>query len=150
GVAMALAGRGVDVGICYRTSGTAAADTVAALQTLGIRALAVQADVSRAEEAQAFVDRCRAELGPAEILVHGARPYRRGDVLDETPGGWREMLAGNLDSLFYCARLVAPAMIAARKGRIVAFGMANADRLAAFPGVAAHYVAKVGVLALVR
>jgi 3-oxoacyl-[acyl-carrier protein] reductase len=28
--------------------------------------------------------------------------------------------------------------------------MANADRAGAFPGVAAHYIAKVGVIALVR
>src|SRR5215475_3734868 len=110
---MELAGRGVDIGICYRTSAAAASETVAALQALGVRALAIQADASRAEEAQLFVERCRAELGPAEILVHGAGPYHRGDVLDETPEGWREMLGGNLDSLFYCARLAAPAMIAA-------------------------------------
>src|SRR5215470_6331044 len=150
GVAMELAGRGVDIAICYRTSATEAEATVAALQALGVRALAMQADVSRADTARAFVERATAELGPAEILVHAAGPYHRGDVLDETPAGWREMLAGNLDSFFYCARLAAPAMIAAKKGRIVAFGMANADRAAAFPGVAAHFIAKVGVLALVR
>lgn len=150
GVAMELAGRGIDVAICYRTSAAVANETVAALQALGVRSLCMQADVSRAEEAQAFVERSARELGPAEILVHAAGPYRRGDVLDETPAGWRDMLAGNLDSLFYCARLAAPAMVAARKGRIVAFGMANADRAGAFPGVAAHYVAKVGVLTLIR
>jgi 3-oxoacyl-[acyl-carrier protein] reductase len=150
GVAIELAGRGVDIAICYRSSAAAAAETVSALQALGVRALAIQADVSRAEESQAFVERSTAELGPAEILVHGAGPYHRKDVLEETPEGWRAMLAGNLDSLFYCARLAAPAMIAAKQGRIIAYGMANADRAGAFPGVAAHYVAKVGVLTLVR
>jgi 3-oxoacyl-[acyl-carrier protein] reductase len=150
GVALELAGRGVDVALCYRTSAAAAEGTVAALKTLGVRALAMQADVSLPDGAQAFVEGAAAELGPATILVHGAGPYKRGDVLDETPQGWRDMLAGNLDSLFYCARLAAPAMIAAGRGRIVAYGMANADRAAAYPGVAAHYVAKVGVLTLIR
>jgi 3-oxoacyl-[acyl-carrier protein] reductase len=138
------------VALCYRTSSEAAAETVAVLQALGVRALAVQADVSLTDGAQAFVDRATVELGPATLLVHGAGPYRRGDVLEETPQGWRDMLGGNLDSLFYCARLAAPAMIAAGRGRIVAYGMANADRAAAFPGVAAHYIAKVGVLTLIR
>jgi len=150
GVALALAGRGIDVALCYRTSEGPAEETANALRALGVRALTVQGDVSQPEAAKAFVERAAAELGPATLLVHAAGPYRRGDVLAETPEGWRAMLSGNLDSFFYCARLAAPAMIAARRGRIVAYGMANADRAAAFPGVAAHYVAKVGVLALVR
>jgi 3-oxoacyl-[acyl-carrier protein] reductase len=150
GVALELARRGCDVALCYRSSAQTAAATVADLQALGARALAVQADVGVAEQAAALQARVEAELGPPVILVHAAGPYHRAALADETPEGWRAMLAGNLDSLFYCARLVAPAMIARGWGRIVAYGMANADRATAFPSVAAHYVAKVGVLALVR
>ncbi len=150
GVALELARGGCDVALCYRTSAATAADTVSALQALGVRALAVPADVGIADQAAALFARVGAELGAPDILVHAAGPYRRTALGDETPDGWRAMLAGNLDSLFYCARLAAPAMIARRWGRIVAYGMANADRAAAYPGVAAHYVAKVGVLALVR
>jgi 3-oxoacyl-[acyl-carrier protein] reductase len=71
-------------------------------------------------------------------------------VLAETPEGWREMLAGNLDSFFHCARLCAPAMIERQWGRIVAYSMANADRMVGMPAMAAHFTAKVGVLSLVR
>jgi len=60
------------------------------------------------------------------------------------------MFANNLDSLFHLARLVAPGMIERRCGRIVAFAMANADRLMAQTQITAHYLAKVGVLGLVR
>jgi 3-oxoacyl-[acyl-carrier protein] reductase len=60
------------------------------------------------------------------------------------------MFANNLDSFFYMARLVAPGMIERSWGRIIAFSMANADRLAAQPQVTAHYLAKAGVLGLVR
>jgi 3-oxoacyl-[acyl-carrier protein] reductase len=41
-------------------------------------------------------------------------------------------------------------MMERRWGRILAFSMANADRLLAQPQVTAHYLAKVGVLGLVR
>jgi len=70
--------------------------------------------------------------------------------MSETPEGWREMFASNLDCLFYLARAVAPGMIAGGGGRIVAFSMANADRILAQPNLTAHYLAKVGVLGLVR
>ena len=60
------------------------------------------------------------------------------------------MFANNLDCLFYLARAVAPKMIEGGGGRIVAFSMANADRILAQPQLTAHYLAKVGVLGLVR
>ncbi len=60
------------------------------------------------------------------------------------------MFANNLDSFFYLARLVAPVMVKQQGGRIVAFSMANADRLVAQTQLTAHYLAKVGVLGLVR
>jgi 3-oxoacyl-[acyl-carrier protein] reductase len=60
------------------------------------------------------------------------------------------MIDANLTSFFLVARLVGPKMAARGHGRILAFSMANADRLSAQPGVTAHYIAKVGVLVLVR
>jgi 3-oxoacyl-[acyl-carrier protein] reductase len=60
------------------------------------------------------------------------------------------MFANNLDSFFYCARLAAPGMIEKKWGRIIAFSMANAEKASAQVGVAAHYIAKLGVLALAR
>jgi 3-oxoacyl-[acyl-carrier protein] reductase len=150
GVALRLAERGWDIALCYRTSREAADATVAELAARGVRALAAAADVSDPVAAAAFFDQAQRELGPPDALVHAAGPYHRTPVLDETPEGWREMLGGNLDSFFYCARAAAAAMIPRRRGRIVAYGMANADRAEAFPSVAAHYVAKVGVVALAR
>src|SRR5262249_8165136 len=134
--------------ICYRTSAAAAGEVVAAIGER--RALAVAADVSDPAQAERLVGRVRDAFGDPDILVHAAGPYHRVDILAETPSGWREMIAGNLDSLYYCARLVAPAMIARGWGRMVAFSMAASDRIGAQPGVASHYIAKVGVLALAR
>jgi 3-oxoacyl-[acyl-carrier protein] reductase len=150
GVALHLAASGWDVAICYRTSATEAELTRRDLEALGARAVAVRADVSDPERAADLFGQVQAGLGPADALVHAAGPYHRAALLEETPAGWREMMAGNLDSFFYCARLAAPSMVARGWGRIVGYGMANADRAQAFPSVAAHYISKVGLLALVR
>jgi 3-oxoacyl-[acyl-carrier protein] reductase len=149
-VALDLAGSGWAVAICYRTSAEAAEKTCREIERHGVPALAVQADVSRPLECQLLVRRVLDWQGRLDALVHGAGPYHRVDVFQETPEGWRDMFANNLDSLFYMAQAVAPAMIEARWGRIVAFSMANADRLIAQPMVTAHYLAKAGVLGLVR
>ena len=149
-VALDLAAGGWAVALCYRTSAEAAEETRREVEQRGVPALVVQADVSRPIECQLLVRRVLDWQGRLDALVHGAGPYHRVDLLQETPEGWRDMFANNLDSLFYMAQAVAPAMIEARWGRIVAFSMANADRLLAQPMVTAHYLAKVGVLGLVR
>jgi 3-oxoacyl-[acyl-carrier protein] reductase len=149
-IALDLAQRGHDVAVCYRTSAADGASLVDEVNERGRRALAVQADVSDPKQVDALFATVEKELEAPDILVHAAGPYHRVDVLRETPEGWRDMLGSNLDSFFYCARAAAPAMIARKSGRILAFSMANADKAMANPGVTAHYVAKVGVLVLAR
>jgi len=149
-IGLALAERGWDVALCYRTSEAAAAEVCTAVERAGGRALGLARDVSDPAQVTDLVAQVSARLGPVDALIHAAGPYHRVDLLAETEEGWRAMFASNLDSLFYCARAVAPAMIERRWGRIIAFGMANADRLQAQPQITAHYLAKAGVLGLVR
>jgi 3-oxoacyl-[acyl-carrier protein] reductase len=149
-IGLRLGERGWAVALCYRKSRSDAEATVHAIEERGGKALAIQADVSRPEVCEVLVERVLEWQGSIDALIHCAGPYHRLNLLDETPAGWREMFAGNLDSLFFLARLVAPVMIRQQGGRIVAFSMANADRLMAQTQLTAHYLAKVGVLGLVR
>jgi 3-oxoacyl-[acyl-carrier protein] reductase len=84
------------------------------------------------------------------VLVNGAGPYVREPLLETSVASWREMFASNLDPVFYMSRLVAAPMKKQGWGRIVSFSMANADQMIGQPQLAAHYIAKVGVLILTR
>jgi 3-oxoacyl-[acyl-carrier protein] reductase len=149
-IGLDLARAGWAVAFCYRTSAAAAEETRRAIEAAGARALAVQADVSDPELAEALVRRVESAWGRVDALVNCAGDYHRVELLEETPSGWREMFDGNLHPVFYLSRAVAPGMIARRWGRILAFAMVNADRLAAQPHITAHYIAKAGILVLVR
>jgi 3-oxoacyl-[acyl-carrier protein] reductase len=149
-IGLRLGERGWAVALCYRKSRSEAETTAQAIEEKGGQALAIHADVSTPEVCESLVDHVLERWGRIDAFIHCAGPYHRLDLLAETPAGWREMFAGNLDSLFYLARLVAPVMIRQQSGRIVAFSMANADRLMAQTQLTAHYLAKVGVLGLVR
>jgi 3-oxoacyl-[acyl-carrier protein] reductase len=138
------------IALCYRKSRVEAEATAVAIEEKGGRALAVHADVSTPEVCAALVQKVLDWQGRIDALIHCAGPYHRVDLLEETPVGWREMFSNNLDSFFYLASLVAPVMVKQQNGRIVAFSMANADRLMAQTQLTAHYLAKVGVLGLVR
>jgi 3-oxoacyl-[acyl-carrier protein] reductase len=108
------------------------------------------ADVSDSAACDRLVDTVHQRWGRIDALINAAGPYHRVNILDETPEGWREMFANNLDPVFYLSRLVIPGMIERRWGRIVNFGLATADKLTAQPGITAHYIAKSGVLMLTR
>ena len=121
-----LAQRGWSVAIAYRTSRDAAEEAVGQIEAAGGKGLALAADVSRPDECERLVKGVVAWQGQVDALVNCAGPFHRVDFFSETPEGWREMFASNLDSLFFLSRLVAQ------------------------PQLTAHYLAKVGVLGLVR
>ena len=137
-VAADLLAQGLAVTIAGRRSRSPA------LEAAGARWQAV--DAADPAQARALIAACQ----PIDVLVIAAGPYHRTPLLDETDAGWREMFAGNLDSVFYLTQAALPGMKARGYGRILTFSMANADKLQANPMVTAHYIAKIGVLVLTR
>src|ERR1700736_1956360 len=116
-----LAQRGWSVAVAYRTSRDAAEETAAQIEAAGGKGLAVAADVSVPAECERLVKNVVDWQGGGGALVNFVGPFHRVDLFSETPEGWREMFANNLDCLFYLARLVAPGMIDRQWGRIIAF-----------------------------
>jgi 3-oxoacyl-[acyl-carrier protein] reductase len=149
-VALDLARTGWAVAVGYRASEAAAEEVRAAIEAAGARALAVRGDVSDPDAARALVREVEAAWGRIDALVQCAGPFHRVPLLEETPAGWRAMLEGNLDPLFHLGQAVAPGMMRRRYGRIVAFGLASAERLGAQPNLTAYAIAKAGVVGLVR
>ena len=149
-IGLDLAEQGWSIAFCYRTSADAAKATAEALRAKGALVLQGPYDVSDPAACEAFVSRVLGEWGRVDALVNGAGPYVREPLLETSVESWREMFASNLDSVFYMSRLVARPMQEQKSGRIVSFSMANADQMIGQPHLAAHYIAKVGVLILTR
>jgi 3-oxoacyl-[acyl-carrier protein] reductase len=149
-ITLDLASRGWFVAICYRTSVRQATEVIDAIEREGAKGLAFQADVSSPEAATGLVRQVHQEWGRIDALINGAGPYHRVSLLQETNDGWHSMFDNNLHPVFYLTRAVIPVMKAQKWGRIVCFSMANAEQLIAQPQLTAHYIAKVGLLALSR
>lgn len=149
-VTLDLASRGWSVAICYRTSAPEAAAVMDAVKQAGAKGLAFQADVSNFEAATGLVQEVHKTWGRVDALINGAGPYHRVSLLQETHEGWHSMFDNNLHPVFYLTRAVVPFMKEQKWGRIVCFSMANAAQLIAQPQLTAHYITKVGLLALSR
>ena len=149
-VALDLAAHDWAVAVCYRKSVTEADELVQAVQAKSGRALAVQSDVSQSKAAEELVQRVHQQWGRIDALVNSAGPYHRVSLLQETVEGWHSMFDNNLHPVFYLSRAVIPIMQERKWGRIVSFSMANVEQLIAQPQLTAHYISKVGLLALSR
>jgi 3-oxoacyl-[acyl-carrier protein] reductase len=149
-IALDLATTGWDVAICYRTSAKAASEVIDQVKRSGASGLASECDVSNADAAVRLVQRVQQEFGRIDALINGAGPYHRVSLLNETNEGWHSMFDNNLHPVFYLTQAVIPIMKQQKWGRIVSFSMANAEQLIAQPQLTAHYITKVGLLALSR
>ena len=76
---------------------------------------AVQADVSKPDEARALVE----EAGDIDILVNNAGLTRDGLLARMSDEDWREVIDTNLGSVYYTCRAVARGMMKRRSGSIV-------------------------------
>ncbi len=148
--AVALARAGCSVAVNFRTSGEEAAEAVVQCLREGVRAQAFAADVTLPEEVERLWVEVTAALGAPTVLVNNVGTFLARSLGETGPAEWRQIVASNLDSAFYCARAVLPAMRAAGFGRIVNLASAPAERLAAAPGEGAYTAAKVALLSLTR
>ena len=90
--------------------------------------LGVVCDVGKESQVNAAVETVRANLGAPEVLIHNAVGGWFGNFLDIDPAILNENFQINTMGLLYLARSLAPAMIEAGKGAIVATGNTSAIR----------------------
>jgi 3-oxoacyl-[acyl-carrier protein] reductase len=149
-LSLELAGQGWKLAVCYRKSHDDAAALDSELRARGAHALLVRSDVSKPETAESLVRQAESEYGRIDALIHCIGSYRRIPLMEESIEGWHDMFDHNLHSFFYLSRLAAAGMMQRRWGRIVSFSIVNADQQIGQPFITAHYIAKMGVLALTR
>ena len=148
-VAEALAGKGCSLIITYRGSRLSAEETVLNAQQQGVRAVAVQADLTVEKDILSLFQEVERRFGGLDILINMASLYKK--ILPEAHDltVWQENLAANLQNAYLLSLKAAPLMRKQGRGRIINFS----DWLAAsgrprYKQYVPYYVAKRGVLGL--
>jgi NAD(P)-dependent dehydrogenase (short-subunit alcohol dehydrogenase family) len=121
------------------------------IQDTGRKAIAIEADVTRKEDAERLAEAAISEFGHIDILVNNAGKSYCGDrtlweIDDEE---WYHVVDVNLNGVYRCCRAVIPAMLDAKAGgRIV-----NLSSAAGRTGIAnygAYCATKFGVVGLTQ
>jgi 3-oxoacyl-[acyl-carrier protein] reductase len=149
-IALAFGQAGADVVVNYHTDGVAAAEVTAALEKLGRRSLAVQADVGIAGDVGRLVDAALARFGRVDILVNNAGIMERGLFADVPVDRYARMLTTNVTGTMLCTRAALPGMIERRYGRIVNLSSQLARAGVGTGGFAAYAATKGAVEAFTR
>ena len=97
-------------------AGQTAADEVSAA---GGQALFAAADVGRADDCRAAVDRVSAAFGPVDVLVNNAGVGHVGTVLTTTEQDLDRLLSVNVKGVMFMTQAVLPSMVERRTGSIV-------------------------------
>lgn len=117
-IAFRLAAEGAMVAVADIQTAAANA-TAEEIRAAGGRALAVELDVTRLDQALAAADRVERELGPIDILINNAGWDRVEPFLDSTPETWDRIIAINYRGVLNCCKAIAPRMQARKAGKIV-------------------------------
>ena len=94
-------------------------ETVARVQQLGRKAMAVSVNVGDWDQVKGMIDRVQKDWERIDILVNNAGITRDGLLLRMKEEDWQSVLQVNLTGTFFCVKAVLPTMSRQRSGRIV-------------------------------
>jgi NAD(P)-dependent dehydrogenase (short-subunit alcohol dehydrogenase family) len=106
-MALYLAGRGYDVAVHYSTSKDGAQDTVRACKALGVKAVAIEADLLHEAAVADLIPRANAAIGGLNVLVNNASIFEYDNVETATPDSWDRHIGSNLRAPFFLTQAFA-------------------------------------------
>jgi 3-oxoacyl-[acyl-carrier protein] reductase len=144
-IARRLAADGARVALLDRDAAAAEAAALA----IGGDAFAIGADVTRAPEVDAAVERVVDRWGRLDVLVNNAGITGRSfPIWELTDDDWRRVIDVDLTSVFLCCRAAVRAMLPRGSGRIV--NIASIAGKEGNPTLVPYSSAKAGVIGLTK
>jgi len=143
-IARAFCGEGARVVFADRDSEAAEATA----KEIGRAAIAMRLDVTKEDQVRAVVADTLARFDRIDILVNNAGIMRKAYVKDMAEELWDAVVDVNLKATFLCSKAVLPAMIEARRGRII--NIASIAANVGEPTASAYSAAKFGVIGFTR
>lgn len=148
GIAVALASAGADIVITARTNVADAEAVAAECTALGVRAIAVVADISDETSVEALFKTATESFGRVDILVNNAGITRDTLILRMSTDQWDSVIDANLKGAFLCSRAASKIMLRQKSGRIV--NIASVNGLRGSAGQTNYSASKAGLIGFSR
>ena len=116
-IAIEFAKNHADVIINYYSDKNEAQKVVDKVKKYGVNCVAVQADVSKADEVKRMADRIHKEFKKVDILVNNAGIVKDRTLKNMTLDEWHAVINTNLNGVFYVTKFILP--LIPEGGRII-------------------------------
>ena len=147
-VCLKFASQGINVVVNYTHGEEAAREVVAECEAMGVRAIAMQADVSDHDAAKELVTSTKQELGSLDILVNNAGITRDNLMMRTSPEDFEAVIKVNLEGTFNCMKHASRIMLRQRSGAIV--NMASVVGITGNAGQVNYSASKAGVIGMTK
>ena len=147
-ITLAMARRGADCVVHYRSSESDAEATAAAVRAEGVAAVTVQADLGTTAGVDHLVEEARGAFGRIDVLINNAAIYRPTPFESLSEEDWDEHVNINLKAPFLCALTLGKVMLRQGGGKIINLVDQAGER--PYPGFLPYCVSKAGLIGLTR
>lgn len=146
-IAKVLASAGCDVVITYKSSAQQAQELVQEISK-NAKAIAIQADSAKFEDAQKVVEETLKNFGKIDILINNAGITKDNLLLRMTEDEWDDVIDTNLKGVFNFTKAAIKHMISQRSGKII--NIASVVGLIGNPGQANYAASKAGIIGFTK
>lgn len=146
-IGIVFAKEGADIVVADVNQETAQ-QTASEIEALGVKALALEMDVTNFEKVEEGINKILDKMGKVDILVNNAGITKDNLLLRMSPADWDAVINVNLKGTFNCIKAVSRPMIKQRSGKIIS--IASIIGLMGNPGQANYAASKAGIIALTK
>lgn len=146
-IALALAENGADVAFTFQNSTEKAGAVARSIESMGRRAVAIQADSADQEAITRSVSEAVTALGGLDILVNSAAVGLNGMIAEIDVNEYQTLMDVNVRAPVLFAKAVIPYLV--EGGRIISIGSGLGERVP-FPGVTAYAMSKAALTSFTR
>ncbi|WP_004444747.1 MULTISPECIES: 3-oxoacyl-[acyl-carrier-protein] reductase [Clostridium] len=147
-IAIKLANLGANVVLNYRSDINSVNEVVKEIESKGVKAVAIQGDISKFEDAKKIVDEAMEKLGSIDILVNNAGITKDMLLMRMKEEEFDNVIEVNLKGVFNCTKHVVPIMMKQRSGKII--NISSVVGLSGNAGQSNYAAAKAGIIGFTK
>ncbi len=147
-IAVQLATEGFNIVVNYRGDEELAQSLVDELQSHGVQAQAIRADITSADDVAGLIEGAIAAFGKIDVLINNAGITRDMLLMRMSEDDWDAVLTTNLKGAFLCSKAAIRPMIRQRNGAIV--NLTSVVGLVGNAGQSNYAAAKAGLVGFTK
>ena len=148
-IAVRLAREGAHIVVNYASHPEGAEDTRKQIEAVGGKAITLQADIAKLDDARQLIDQAWEKFGSCDILVNNAGVEKSADFWDVTEEDYDRVLDVNLKGVFFLTQAFVRRLLQVKRpGRVINISSVHEEM--AFPHFSTYCIAKGGLRMLTR